>query len=217
MSARFPSPDTLNPLRLPGGATHPGTVFLKPAIDHPRFEVGDYTYASAHHPPADWAAHLAPWLYPFSPERLVVGRFCQIADGVQFITSSANHRHDGISSFPFAIFDGGARDRRPSMPGPGPDTQIGNDVWLGAGATVLPGARLGSGVIVGARAVVGGTIPPYAIVAGNPGRIVRMRFPPDVVDRLLAAAWWDWPIDRILAAEVAICGGDVDALEAARP
>ena len=77
------------------------------------------------------------------PERLVIGKFCQIADGVVFITSSANHRHDGISSFPFAIFDGGPTGGRPSMPAPGADTVIGHDVWLGQGARILPGARIG--------------------------------------------------------------------------
>ncbi|MFW5655453.1 MAG: CatB-related O-acetyltransferase [Roseicyclus sp.] len=212
----FPSPDTLHPVRLPDGSPHIGTVFLKPATDHPRFEVGDYTYASAHVPPEDWVAHLAPYLYPFSPERLVIGRFCQIADGVTFLTASANHRHDGISSFPFAIF-GGPVDDRPSMPGPGPDTLVGHDVWLGAGATILPGARIGSGAIVGARAVVSGEVPPYAIVAGNPARVIRRRFDAATVARLLEIGWWDWPIETIAAREAEICGRDVAALERARP
>jgi len=92
MTTLFPSPDTLHPVQLPDGGAHEGTVFLKSAIDHPRIEIGDYSYASAHVPPLDWAAHIAPYLYDFSPERLVIGRFCQIADGVTFITASANHR-----------------------------------------------------------------------------------------------------------------------------
>jgi virginiamycin A acetyltransferase len=219
MRLPFSSPDTLHPLRLPDGTAHPGTVFLKPAIDHPRFDVGDYTYASAHVPPDDWAAHLAPWLYGFSPERLVIGRFCQIADGVRFVTSSANHRHDGISTFPFAIFGGGEGDpfARPSMPGPGPDTVVGHDVWFGTGATILPGARIGSGTIVAAGAVVGGEVPSYSVVGGNPARVIRPRFEAETVERILAVAWWDWPIDDILAHEAEICGGDVAALEAVAP
>ncbi|MBF9028766.1 antibiotic acetyltransferase [Rhodobacterales bacterium HKCCE3408] len=213
MPAPFPAPDCAHPVPLPDGTTHAGTVFLRAVIDHPRIEVGDYSYASAHHPPADWAAHLAPYLYPFSPERLVIGKFCQIASGVQFITASANHRHDGISSFPFAIFDG-APEGRPSMPGPGRDTVVGNDVWIGTGATILPGATIGSGVIVGAGAVVSGTIPDYAIVSGNPATVRRMRFGPDEIATLLDLAWWDWPIETILAREAEICGGDVAALSA---
>lgn len=210
----FPKPDVLNPVPLPDGGVHSGTVFLKAAIDHPRISVGDYTYASAHRPPDDWAAHLAPYLYDFSPEALRIGKFCQIADGVIFITASANHRFDGISSFPFAVFGGGPIEGRPSMPEAGPDTIIGNDVWIGQGARILPGARLGDGVIVGAGAVVGGTIPPFSVVAGNPARIMRQRFAPEQIATLQRIAWWDWPIETILAHEALIVGGDVEALEA---
>ena len=156
MPVNFADPNELYPVTLPDGTPHKDTVFLQAAIDHPRVEVGAYSYASAHHPPDDWAFHLAPYLYPFSPERLRIGRFCQIASGVQFITASANHRHDGFSSFPFAIFGGGPIEDRPSMPAPGRDTVIGHDVWLGSGALVMPGARVGNGVIVGAGAVVAG-------------------------------------------------------------
>lgn len=211
MPAGFPAPDTLNPVCLSDGSHHAGTVFLRAAIDHPRIEAGDYSYASAHTPPEDWAAALAPYLYPFSPERLVIGKFCQIAHGVRFVTASANHRHDGISSFPFMVFaaDGAPH---PSMPGPGSDTVLGNDVWIGTGAMILPGARIGDGVIVGAGAVVGGTVPAYTVVAGNPAREIRRRFSPDQAARLTEIAWWDWPIEVILANEAKICGGDVDAL-----
>ena len=212
MPFRFPAPDVAHPVSLPDGSSHAGTVFLAAVLDHPRFEVGDYTYASAFDPPRDWAGRLAPYLFPFSPERLVIGKFCQIADGVRFITASANHRYDGFSSFPFAIFGGGI-EGRPSMPGPGPDTIIGNDVWIGQGATILPGTRIGDGVIVGAGSVVTGTIPPYSIVGGNPARVLRPRVPKVVADRLQALAWWDWPIARILSAEAEICGSDLDALE----
>lgn len=210
----FPAPDMRHPVILPDGAAHEGTVFLRAAIAHPRWNIGDYTYASAHRPPADWATHLAPYLYAFSPETLTLGKFCQIADGVSFLTASANHRHDGFSSFPFAIF-AGPHEGRASMPGPGPDTVIGHDVWIGQGATVLPGAVIGDGCIIGARAVVGGTIPPYSIVVGNPGHVLRTRFDADSVARLQTVAWWDWPIERVLAHEAAICGADLPALEAA--
>ncbi len=212
----FPAADTLYPVILPDGTGHVGTVFLKAAVSHPQMDVGDYTYASAHVPPEDWAFRLAPFLYPQSPERLIIGKFCQIADGVQFITASANHRYDGFSSFPFAIFEDMDRSR-PSMPEAGPDTVIGHDVWIGQGARILPGAQIGSGVIIGAGAVVGGVIPDYAIVAGNPAGVVRMRFSDDVIAALLEIAWWDWPIETISSHEAEICGADLEALRAARP
>jgi virginiamycin A acetyltransferase len=212
----YPKPNTLHPIILPDGSPHQGTVFLAAAINHPRMQIGAYTYASAFDPPDDWAARLAPYLFEFSPERLIIGKFCQIADGVQIITASANHRYDGISSYPFAIFGGGAREGRPSMPGPGKDTVIGNDVWIGQGAKILPEARIGDGVIIGAGAVVGGAVPAFSIVAGNPARVVGRRFDAQTADRLQKIAWWHWPIATILAHEAEICGGDVEALGAVR-
>jgi len=215
MPEPFPAPDTRHPIRLTDGTAHAGTVFLAAVIAHPRWQVGDYSYASAFAPPSDWAAELAPYLFEFSPERLLIGKFCQIADGVRFITASANHRRDGFSTFPFAVFGGGVAAGRPSMPGPGADTVIGNDVWIGQGAKILPGTRIGDGCILGAGAVVGGRVPPYSVVAGNPGRVLRRRFDEAVIARLAEIAWWEWPIDRILTHEAAICGADITALEAA--
>jgi virginiamycin A acetyltransferase len=212
MHASFAAPGALYPVTLADGSPHRGTVFLKPAIDHPRWDVGDYSYASAHVPPDDWAAHLAPYLFDFSPERLVIGRFCQIADGVTFITASANHRYDGFTSYPFAIFGGGGMAGRASLPGPGPDTVIGHDVWIGTGARILPGAQIGTGSIIGAGAVVGGQVPPYSIVTGNPGVLRRRRFDDAVIAALLKLAWWEWPIDRILEHESQLCSGDLALL-----
>ena len=209
----FPTPDTKHPVAMPDGSTHPGTVFLKAVIDHPRIQVGDFSYASAHNPPGDWAAHLAPYLYDFSPEKLVIGKFCQIADGATFITASANHRYDGFSTFPFVVFTGRAEDA-PSMPAPGPDTVLGNDIWVGQGARILPGANIGDGCIIGAGAVVAGHVPPYSIIAGNPARLVRRRFDEATVAALLQIAWWDWPIDVITAHEEAIVGQDLARLRA---
>ena len=209
----FPSPATAYPVRLPDGTTHSGTVFLSAVIHHPRISVGDYSYASAHCPPDDWAFRLAPYLFDFSPEKLVIGKFCQIADGVTFITASANHRYDGFSTFPFMIFTGDGPEG-PSMPDPGPDTIVGNDVWIGQGARIMPGARIGNGVIIGAGAVVSGDVPDYAIVAGNPARVVRMRFDAETVAALNAIAWWDWEIATIVAHEAAIVGADLEALQA---
>jgi len=126
-SLSFSDANTKHPIILPDGTHHKGTVFLNAAIDHPRMNVGDYSYASAHVSPADWASHLAPYLYTQSSETLTIGKFYQIADGVTFITSSANHRYDGLSSFLFAVFLDMDRNR-PSMPDSGSDTTIGHDV-----------------------------------------------------------------------------------------
>ena len=209
----LPDPSLKHPLVLPDGSPHTAMVFLNRVIDHPNIEIGDYTYFhDASGIPEDYAARIAPYLFPGAPERLKIGKFCQIAQGAQFITATANHLMDGISTYPFGVFDpvrfAGYRAQLPA----GQDTVVGNDCWLGRDATLLPGARLGNGVIVGARAVVAGTVPDYAVVGGNPARIIRMRFPADRIAVLNRIAWWDWPVERIDAATPVIERGDVDAL-----
>jgi virginiamycin A acetyltransferase len=206
------------PITLPDGSRHTGTVHLSEvARDHPQFEAGAFSYASDFDPPpelAGWATRLAPYLFPFSKERLVIGRFCQIAHGVRFITASANHAMDGLTAYPFPIF------APEEMAGFQPDTRdtiIGSDVWIGYGATILPGARIGHGAIIGAQAVVRGTVPDYAIVTGNPGTVARFRFAPDQIATLLDLAWWDWPVDAITAARGALEAGDLEALARLRP
>lgn len=215
MAGTFPDPMARHPVILPDGTAHAGTVFLSAVLDHPNIEVGAYSYASAFDPPPDgagWAARLAPYLFPGAEERLRIGRFCQIADGVRFLTSGANHATRGITTYPFPIFDpeeiaGYTPDTR--------DTVVGHDCWFGQGAVICPGARIGSGVIVGAGAVVRGTLPDYAVAVGNPARVVRLRFPEEAIARLLALAWWDWPAERIARARPALMAGDINALEGA--
>lgn len=214
----FASQSDRFPIRFPDGTRHDGTVFLAAIADHPRLTVGRYSYFSSHVPfddPKECVARLAPYLYPASHEALIIGSFCQIAHGVQFITSSANHRYDGLTSYPFAIFDDApGMMERPSMPQGGRDTVVGHDVWLGTGALILPGARIGNGVIVGAGAVVAGEVPDYTIVGGNPAQIIRQRLSSAEAARMAQIAWWDWPIDLILTHEALLCGKDIDALEA---
>jgi virginiamycin A acetyltransferase len=199
---------------LPDGSDHAGTVLLAQAVTHPNFIAGEYTYASDFDPPQDWAQHLAPYLFPGSAEKLIIGKFCQIAHGVRFITASANHATNGLTCYPFQIFDlpnytGGQPDAR--------DTVVGHDVWIGYGAVILPGAEIGHGAIIGAGAVVRGRVPPYAIVTGNPGTVAKYRFPPEDIERLLALDWWHWPEELLQQAEPALISGDLNALEALAP
>jgi len=209
----LPDPNEPYPVVLEDGSRATSTVFLNRVIDHPNIEIGDYSYYNDREPCTDYAARIAPYLFPGMPERLKIGRFCQIAEGVRFLTATANHPMAGISTFPFGVFDAKRfPGYRYSLPR-GRDTLVGHDCWLGRAACLLPGAELGSGVIVGAGAVVAGRVPDYAVVAGNPARVVRLRFPETTIARLLEIAWWDWPAERIEAAIPAIEGADVDALE----
>ncbi|WP_406648655.1 CatB-related O-acetyltransferase [Aliisedimentitalea scapharcae] len=210
----LPDPHLPHPITLPDGNAHAGTVMLARVVDHPRFCVGDYTYASDFDPPADWACHLAPYLFPTSRETLRIGRFCQIAHGVRFITASANHAQDGLTCYPFPVFD---PTQMTSYQPDTRDTVIGHDVWVGYGALILPGANIGNGAIIGAGSVVRGTIPPYGIVTGNPAQVARFRFTPDKIARLQTLAWWDWPDERLKQAQTALLGDDIDTLESLAP
>ena len=210
-------PTLRHPLVFPDGTVLPNMVHLNQVIDHPNLQIGDFTYANDFDPPADWAARLAPYLYPGAPEKLVIGRFCQIAHGVRFITASANHAMDGLTTFPFPVFDPATIDGYKAGFSGLPDTVIGHDVWIGHGALILPGVQIGSGAIIGAGALVTRNVAPYSIVAGNPARLIRLRFPPETAARLLGLAWWDWPVDRIRAAVPALLQSDLAVLEAMKP
>lgn len=210
----LPDPGLTHPITRPDGRPYLGTVYLKNAVDHPRMTVGDHTYASDFDPPEDWAARLAPYLFAFSQDHLTIGKFCQIAHGVRFVGSSANHATRGITTFPFPIFD---PETRAGYQPDTRDTRIGHDVWLGHGALILPGAQIGNGVIVGAGAVVRGTVPDYAVVTGNPAQVTRMRFAPSQIATLNRIAWWDWPPERIARAQPALEAADIAALDAQTP
>lgn len=215
---RFPKPDILHPVTFPDGSVHKGNVFLNVAIKHPNWVIGDYTYANDFSPPDDpdeWASRLAPYLFPNANDRIIIGKFGQIANDVRFITDGANHAREGFSTFPFAIHDPKRFAEYPSTLRPGRDIRIGHDVWIGTGARVLAGAQIGNGVIIGAGAVVSGKVPDYAIVAGNRATVQRMRFDTKTVDLLNRIAWWHWEIEKIMNYEDAIVGHDVERLLAA--
>jgi virginiamycin A acetyltransferase len=202
-----------HPIVMPDGTPHAGTVHLSQVIDHPNIFVGDYSYYSSLDAPEDYAAQLAPYLYPGAPERLTIGKFCQLAHGVRFITSSANHAMTGFSTYPFPVFNPESIGAYAAEVGNLSDTSIGNDVWFGFESVIMPGVTIGDGVIVAARAVVTADVPDFSIVAGNPARVLRMRFPEDVTGRLVKVKWWDWDLDKIERNVGAITGADIDALE----
>ncbi|MGR3501674.1 CatB-related O-acetyltransferase [Pseudaestuariivita sp.] len=210
----LPSPDAPHPIILPDGTRVPSTVQLSAVTNHPNFEVGAWTYASAFDPPQDWVARLAPYLFPNVPDKVRIGKFCQIADGVKFISAAANHWMTGVSTYPFPILD---MTRHLPPPPDNRDITLGHDVWLGNGAMVLAGSTIGNGAIIGAGAVVRGDVPDYAIVIGNPAQVIRMRFTPEEIETLNTLAWWDWPAEAIEAAQPALVTGSVADLQACAP
>ncbi len=206
-------PDAPDPTVVHPVAGQPRVVFLRPLVEHPAVEVGEYTYYD--HPTR--AEHFAEdaVLYAFGSERLIIGRFCAIAAGVRFLLPGANHADCGPSTYPFGIFGAPwdtTMDLVTSAPSRG-DTVVGHDVWLGYEALVLPGVTVGHGSIVAAASVVAADVPPYSVVAGNPARIVRHRFDSADVDRLLRAAWWHWPAQLLTTHARTIMSGTPSELE----
>lgn len=207
-------PDPLDPHPLPGFAQ---VCFIKNTVKNPQIIVGDYTYYDDPENSEDFERNVL-YLFPFIGDRLVIGKFCAIAREVRFIMNGANHKTEGISSFPFFIFGKGWEGSAPA-PGELPfkgDTVVGNDVWIGYGATVMPGVRIGDGAIIASQSVVTADVPPYAVVGGNPARVLKMRFDPAQVEELLALAWWDWPVEAITRSLPAIVGADLGELRRCR-
>ena len=136
--------------------------------------------------------------YPWSRDKLIIGKFCQIAAGVEFMMNDANHQMSAVSTFPFYTLEGWNMKAPASsdMPFKG-DTIIGNDVWIGQNAVILPGVHIGDGAIIGANSVVGKDVDPYSIVAGNPARVIRMRFDDEMIALLEKLKWWDMDIETI--------------------
>ncbi|MEM5581175.1 CatB-related O-acetyltransferase [Roseibium sp. AS2] len=208
-----PSPDTLHPFN-----GEPHTVFLKNVITRPTIEVGDFTYYNDEAHAAEFESRNVRYHFDFIGDRLKIGRFCALAQGTTFIMSGANHAMTGFSTFPFNIFCDAWRETFDPATIFGHlkgDTLVGHDVWFGANATVMPGVTICSGAIIGANAVVASDVPPFAVVVGNPARVVKLRFDEDTIDRLLEIAWWNWPVEKITRHLVAIRGADLGALEAA--
>jgi virginiamycin A acetyltransferase len=204
-----PDPTTVHPI-----AAHPRVVFLKPLITAPNIVVGEYTYYDDPDDPTGFERNNV--LYSYGPERLIIGKYCAIAAGTRFVMAGAQHPMLGGSTFPFPIFGGvwteRALDLITAMPSRG-DTVVGHDVWFGYQSVVMPGVRIGDGAIIAARSVVTADVPPYTIVGGNPAKPIRQRFEPADVERLLRAAWWDWPVDLVSAHVRTIMAGTPAEIE----
>ncbi|WP_250160558.1 Vat family streptogramin A O-acetyltransferase [Pectobacterium colocasium] len=196
-------------------AGFPQVCFIKNIATNPNIEIGDYTYYDDPDGAENFEQNVL-YHYPFLGDKLIIGKFCAIARGAKFIMNGANHRLSGLSTYPFQIFGNGWEKVTPKpeeLPYKG-DTFIGNDVWIGYDALIMPGIRIGNGAIIASRAVVTADVPAYTIVGGNPAKILKSRFTPDVINTLEALCWWDWPIEKITRHLDIIAAGDIAALQA---
>jgi virginiamycin A acetyltransferase len=207
MSSIGPSPDTRYPIP---GITRTG--FLKNFITRANIIVGDYTYYDDPRGPEHFEDNVL-YHFDFTGDRLIIGKYCSIAADVRFIMNGGNHPTTWLTTFPFPVFGQGWEVAMPDAWPTKGDTVIGNDVWIGYGALIMPGVTVGDGAIIATGSVVTRDVPPYTIVGGNPAVSVRPRFDEDTTRRLLALRWWDWEPAQVARHVRALCRGDVGALE----
>ena len=187
-SKKTPDPNVIHPI--PG---YDKEIYVKPTIQNPNIVVGEFTYIAD----TEFESHVTHH-YPWIGDKLVIGKFCQTAAGVEFVMNGANHQMNAVSTYPFYTLEGW--DMQPpascDLPIKG-DTVVGNDVWIGQNAVILPGVHIGDGAIIGASTVVGSNIDPYTVVAGNPVRPLRKRFDDRLISLLLRFRWWDRSVEEI--------------------
>jgi acetyltransferase-like isoleucine patch superfamily enzyme len=164
------------------------------------FEIGEYTYG-------------APTVFIHPERKLKIGKFCSIAGGVT-IQLGGIHRSNLVTTYPFKAFPDNwpranlLKGDEVNAISRG-DVIIGNDVWIGYGATILSGIKICDGAVVGAMAVVTRDVEPYCIVVGNPARTIGKRFDDDTIRKLLETRWWDWPIRKINDNLEVICSNKI--------
>ena len=187
-SGKNPDPNVIHPIK-----GYDKEIYVKPTITNPNIIVGDFTYIAD----SQFESHVTH-LYEWNGDKLIIGKFCQIASGVEFVMNGANHQMNAVSTFPFYTLEGWDMEppKKSDLPLKG-DTVIGNDVWIGQNAVVLPGVQIGDGAIIGANSVVGSNVAPYTIVVGNPAKVLRRRFDDEMIELLLQFKWWDRSIEEI--------------------
>ena len=188
--------------------------YVKPLVKNPNVIVGDFTYFSDDENPEDFERHITHF-YDFYNDKLIIGKFCQIAKGVTFMMNGANHKMNAFSTYPFYIFEGWGTEipqiNEFSLKG---DTIIGNDVWIGEYSTILPGVKIGDGAIIGTRSVVASDVEPYTVVCGNPAKQIRKRFDKGTIDFLLNLKWWNWSVEKIKQNIDILSNADIKKLKA---
>ncbi len=192
----------------------PSLCYIKNVIKNPNIIVGDFTYYDDPDGADRFEEHVTHH-YDFIGDRLIIGKFCTIAKGVEFIMNGANHKMNCATTYPFYIMGSGWENNVPptdELPIKG-DTVVGNDVWIGQNVTVLPGVHIGDGAIIGANSVVASDIPPYTVAVGNPCRVVKQRFDDETTEHLLKIRWWDWDIEKITESIPALYSGDLNRIK----
>jgi virginiamycin A acetyltransferase len=204
----YPNPNTIYPLK-----NYHNLCFLKNLIKNPNIIIGDFTYYDDLENPYNFEKNVL-YHFDFIGDKLIIGKFCAIASNVKFIMNGANHPLNYFTTYPFAIFGEGWENTMSVEGTSKGDTIIGNDVWLGYNALILPGVKIGDGAIIGANSVVTKDVEPYTIVGGNPAKLIRKRFTDDVINLLLKLKWWDWSIEKITENIPLLASNNIESLKA---
>lgn len=161
------------------------------------YQIGDWTYGT-------------PTIKKYFPDtNLTIGKYCSIAADVTIVLGG-EHCKDWITTYPFYVLWPNLKQYFPPNHTKG-DIKIGNDVWIGTKATILSGLTIGDGAIIAAGSVVTKDVEPYMIVGGIPAKPIKMRFPRNVVDKLLEISWWNWPDDDVKSALPLLLSGNYEA------
>lgn len=170
---------------------------LADTVDSEKVQVGKYTYYAGYYSNNNFIQNAVRYPDPHSNSgKLIIGRYCQIASGVIFnIGGNTRHRHEWISTYPFYDFvpELDLKDPYINLG----DTVIGNDVWIGANATIMSGVSIGDGAIIGWGSIVTKDVPPYTIVAGVPAKTIKKRFDDATILKLLKIKWWEYDIEYL--------------------
>ena len=207
---RVPNPNEIFPNQ------YGTSCFVKHVVQAPNISIGDYTYYDDRDNPTDFEQNNILFNYPEFGDRLIIGKFCQIASGAKFIMGPANHRISSVTTYPFSVFGRRWSEQTPphlsQLPFKG-DIVVGNDVWIGRESVIMPGVKIGDGSIIGAYAVVTRDVPPYCVVGGNPARFIKKRFHDELIQILLELKWWDFPEEKLVEFLPLLCDPDLENVQ----
>ncbi|CAH4023152.1 type B-3 chloramphenicol O-acetyltransferase CatB8 [Providencia vermicola] len=188
---------------------------LSEQVKNPNIKVGRYSYYSGYYHGHSFD-ECARYLHPDRDDvdKLIIGSFCSIGSGASFIMAgNQGHRHDWASSFPFFYMQ-----EEPAFSSAldafqrAGDTAIGNDVWIGSEAMIMPGIKIGDGAVIGSRSLVTKDVVPYAIIGGSPAKQIKKRFSDEEISLLMEMEWWNWPLDKIKTAMPLLCSSNIFGL-----
>ena len=207
---RVPNPNEIFPNQ------YGTSCFVKHVVQAPNISIGDYTYYDDRDNPTGFEQNNILFNYPEFGDRLIIGKFCQIASGAKFIMGPANHRISSVTTYPFSVFGGRWSEQTPphlsQLPFKG-DIVVGNDVWIGRESVIMPGVKIGDGSIIGAYAVVTRDVPPYCGVGGKPERFIKKRFHDELIQILLELKWWDFPEEKLVEFLPLLCDPDLENVQ----